>query len=285
MPNYEYLFNEGSGSIINEVNSGPSLTLSGTYTWGSGYLELPGANSSNIFAAANGQLSGFVGSSFSIALWYQPTVFLTDQYRSILTIGDGGTGTGIFSGVESGTGRWWVSNGFTGLTGGTPTLASGTKYLLIITYNRVGGVNNNIITLRWTSDGITWNSNSRTDFPLLVVDNSYELRSNYNQGGGGTQNYSGRYYKLTMYENTILDNTQMQAIFDAGSEGIVEFPSFLDLQTFGSIKMLRLSQPPNTGSGYNAPISSIAFVNNSGTGEIWLKTGSSNTSWNKVSTI
>lgn len=287
MATYDYLFNEGSGSIINEVSAGPSLSLSGSFFWGSDYLQLSAINTANFFNASNGIFSDFVGDSFSIVLWYEPTALSLDQYRSFLTIGDGALGNSLFCSTEIGTGKWWVSvNQTTGLLGGSPSLSTGVKYMFVITYNRVGGVSNNIMTLRWTSDGVTWNSNSRSNMPLINVNGTFELRSNYNQGSGGLQNTSGRYYRLTMYEDLVLDNSQMQAIFDAGSEGSAgNIASLLNLKTLGSKKILRLSETPNSGLGFNAPIASLAFVNNSGVGEMYLKTGISNTAWNKVSTI
>ena len=61
--------------------------------------------------------------------------------------------------------------------------------------------------------------------------------------------------------------------------------NILDELTLGSITILRIDSAPNTGGGVTASIGSIALLNNSGTGEAWIKQGSGNTNWNKVTTV
>lgn len=61
--------------------------------------------------------------------------------------------------------------------------------------------------------------------------------------------------------------------------------NILDQHTLGSTKIIVVDSNPSSGGGTVSPISTVALFNNAGTGEMWLKTGSSNTAWNKMSTI
>ena len=61
--------------------------------------------------------------------------------------------------------------------------------------------------------------------------------------------------------------------------------NILDQHTLGSTKIILVDSNPSSGGGTVAPISTIALLDNAGTGEMWIKSGSSNTAWNKVSTI
>jgi hypothetical protein len=61
--------------------------------------------------------------------------------------------------------------------------------------------------------------------------------------------------------------------------------NILDQQTLGSSKFVVVDSNPSSGGGTVAPLATLALFNNGGTGEAWLKTGSANTAWNKLSTI
>lgn len=50
----------------------------------------------------------------------------------------------------------------------------------------------------------------------------------------------------------------------------------------GGRELFTLSADPTSGAGVSAPVGSLGMRSNSGVGELWLKTGSSATSWNFV---
>ena len=289
MPTYEYKFDEGSGTTIAETNGGTSLTLTGG-TWGTGYTQVLGASSQK-FAGPNGLYYNL--NTFSFALWIEFTAVQADNYRHYLNIGSGGGGltASFFMSMQPSNGKFT-----TAITDGTnytetfdatsPTPSVGTKYLICATYNRVGGAFNNILKIRHTSDGSTWYTNTNTGAALMQQINTYALRTNYNAGFESASDANAKYYRLNIYDGYLLTDSDMQNIFNAGSEGAISTgATILNKRTLGSLHILNLNSPPNSGLGVDAQIGSLATLNNSGVGETYLKVGSSATSWQKFTTI
>lgn len=62
--------------------------------------------------------------------------------------------------------------------------------------------------------------------------------------------------------------------------------TFIDLLTLGEVQILALDSDPRTSGGFVASIGSFATINNSGSpvGQLYIKTGAGNTTWELVST-
>jgi hypothetical protein len=220
---YNWDFNEGTGTTINSnlATSATALTTGGTVTWGSGYLSVNGTAGNNFFAGANGLLSQI--DSFSIALWFEWNGTSTNNW--FLAIGDGaGTANSNLSfGLtrqDSGGMGASVNSGSSGTivtTGVQPV--NGVKYFGIATYTRVGGSNNNILTFRFTSDGINWFSASTNTAVLMQQNSAHELRSSIINNFTNSTNC--KYYRLTVYPERILTNNEMQSLYNIGSEGSI----------------------------------------------------------------
>lgn len=292
MANLEYLFNDGSGTTVLETNGGPSLTVLGTPVWGSDYLSLAGLG--NYWESPNGTNHNL--NSFSVAVWISFNDISNVQDEIFFNIGNGDLGRSFYLALnptppQAGNANSpyvLVADGVTYTliaTSGGPAVTTGVKYLMCATYTRVGGAADNILTLRYTSDGTTWYSGSTSSARLFEQNSTYEVRSNFYQSFGNV-NANARWYRTNVFDGLVLNNDQMQLIWDAGSEGSIEGLSFIQsMKTLGNLKILNVSGRPNLGAGISAPVASVALVNNENAGETWLKTGAGNTAWSRVSTI
>ena len=141
MSNYEYFFNDGTGSTIAEANSGQNLSIIGSPIWGADNLRLNGYAGANYFESPNGFLGNLASNSFSIALWFEYNTLNLDQNRSIFNIGSGDNFSSIWIGNLTGVNSpfYFVTNWNYGVSSGTEggpsqTILPNIKYLIISLY-------------------------------------------------------------------------------------------------------------------------------------------------------
>lgn len=212
-----WLFNDGSGSIASDENNTYDLNLFGSPTWGSGYLQLDGTDN-QYFDSPDGFLYDLPSDSFSVILWYQWNS-TPGNFKHYFLLGRGGTNNSDYSFTittrSGGVPSVITSDGINVTvlqTAVAPT--ANIKTLLILTYQRNGGANDNGLTLRWTQNGSTWREINSSTTGLIQVNPDFEIKSKITTNSG----QSGRYYKAEIKKGVVLDNTQMQAIWSAGSE-------------------------------------------------------------------
>jgi hypothetical protein len=215
---YSWDFNEGTGTTIsaNKGSTTTQLTTAGSPTWGSGYLAC-GANTSDNFIGATGAFSQL--NNFSIALWIEFTSLSNGVGIFNLSNGTSGTATNYsFNFYPDTTGfNINLSNGSTvnNISAGT-TLSTNTKYFAVISYERIGGTANNIIKIRYTSNGTTWVEGSSSACGLMLQNSGFSFRRTYT--GGGTPSATN-YHRIIVYPDRILTTDEMQSIYSTGSEG------------------------------------------------------------------
>ena len=219
-PSSDWLFNDRSGSTIEDNKNLYDLTASGTYLWGEQYLNVDGSGL-NGFAAANGGYGSLGANSFTIALWVSFNAVSSN--RSFLAIGSGSNvseagDNALIIDYRSAPGfRASVSNDSslsrTTEIGGT--LVAGVKYLMLVKYTRAGGASNNTIEMRLTTDGITWYSNSNSSAVLMQQDATFELRNVVSLTTGIDANY----HRMMIFNGTVTTTGQDDDIWAWGSEG------------------------------------------------------------------
>lgn len=207
-------FNDGSGTTITAAVGGNNITAVGTSgTWGTGY-----------FQTNNGQWTAPVGflsqiDNYSFFLWTSLNDASQTTTRYYLSLGSGGTNSALaFTLYIGATGKvnCAIIDGSSQTVISIPATsflpASNEKFLICFTYTRVGGATNNAMSVRVTKDGTNWFEASNTSARLMRKLSTFFWRA----GTGGS---SSRYYRFGIYNNKVLSNSEMQAIWDVGSEG------------------------------------------------------------------
>jgi hypothetical protein len=210
-------FNEGTGTTGTPFSGSSNFTITSP-TWGSGFVH-----STNM--TTDTATHALVDTSFSIAAWVELRAGSPINSSFFLELGTGDIGS--YSNISfvlgaRGNGKFGVftSNGTTGNSievSSAPTFTTGVKYLCVMTYNRAGGASNNTLRLRITSDGSTWYETTNSSEVLLQSNPSFILTTI--SDSWTSFKMLTNYYKLEAFENIVLNDTQMQNIWDAGSEG------------------------------------------------------------------
>jgi hypothetical protein len=280
-PSNEWLFDDSSGSIASDSNGSLPLSLSGSYTWGNGFLDIDGNNNNgNWITNSTGYFSTI--DTFSVAVWVEPVAF-TQQ--------PGGGNIGIVTALGNGNDdlnnwAWYleydntgaiaasISSGIFGDTGDATGLnitdpnsfmAIGTKQLLILTYKTNNpSASTNEFTISTTKDGVNWYSASTNTARYLTINSGYELRNNI----ASYHNTFNRYYKLDYFANKVLTQNEMQQLWNQGSEssssvGSIQF-TISDTEVF---------EGDSVTLNWNDPSASALYIDN-GVGTVAVPSGS-----------
>jgi hypothetical protein len=232
-PTNTWGFNEGSGSTVTDLIGSSDMTIVGSPTWNVDNLQITGTGQD--FSPANGFTDNLPNGSFSVAYWVEFTSpGGTSGNNSFLMMAgsENWVNENVFGGALLWYGQYMQSVGFNFafVNGGTQTNigshagvfpAVGQKTLVVITYTRNGGSNNNVGAVHWTQDGSTWHRDYVTNLGLMPTGVNTELhhRVYFSSWGDESNNFNAvKYYRTEVYPGTALTSEQTQTLWDNGSE-------------------------------------------------------------------
>lgn len=217
---YDWAFNESGGTTAsaNKGGSTTTFTLSGTASLGSGYLSVSNAGAATLPTVGLG-----TPETFSIACWVEfNAVPANAQY--FLNFGSGANAAYrfLFGHTAGQIPTCFIrndSNVDTSLSLTGFTLTTGVKYLYILTYEYISSGSNNLLSFSVTRDGATWYTNSTNTSVAIGWNSAYSWRTNYDSAGSQSSNC--RIHRLQIYNEKILTQSEIQQIWDNGSESAV----------------------------------------------------------------
>lgn len=228
-----WTFNEAAGQIAFDSRQEVDLHLAGVYNWGAGHLSLSGKTSKTYWRSAPGVF--YDVNDFSVVTWVEWNTLNLGADRGIYGWGkdneNSKNGWKVRTANDTGTGRIGelklvVSNGNPADT----TLPCncfpqvGKKYLVIITYKRNGGANNNEASINVTEDGVTWFRASSNAAVLMQRQQDYFFTSHFNNQDGT----NAKHYRIEYYPEKVLTHAEMQDLWVAGSEAPIPSSAIIE---------------------------------------------------------
>ena len=264
-------FNEGSGNILDlHPTNGNDLTATGG-TYNGTSVTFDGSGAAEFWTGPAGYFTN--SGDFSIYVWMEFNGFVAGVERG-LGLSDGSmaaasnwkfalrtaSATNLLTAQFSdGTTTWLLD------TGVAPTV--GSKVLICITYQD-GGAGASTGKIRWTEDGITWNSATNAAINSLPAVPTFALRSDPEP----TSRTDADYYAMRGLEGHVLSDDEMQEIWNLGSEVFWKGPS----DNYGSDGDYYVDE--NTGEQYRKDSGDWTSLGAGGAAMVLLATAQANNS-------
>jgi hypothetical protein len=231
---HEWLFDEGTGTTVADTKGVAPLSFIGSPTWGSGYLNT--GSSSNGWTTPAG--SFYDCNNFSLGMWVEWNSLAGSSVYIVNMSDSSGTAESNYNwGIYTTSNGASINANFSS-TGGTPvtltpagfTPQTGIKYFIMLTYQyNSNGTSNH--RFRITSDGVTWHEASTNAQTVPVFSSTKRLRSML----GTTFGQNVKYYRMYFYRNRVIDDSEMQALYNAGSEASAM------TSTYGNVNSVAIS--------------------------------------------
>lgn len=245
-PDGEWLFNEGTGSIVEDFAGAADFAIDwpnpGSYpaafAWGSGYAEVDtgwgGAQINLMTPTAPFDNLG----SFTFVLWGESlddtgspgawlmlntsysaadndAVFMIEKYNT-----GGSFHTYLYNAASTASTIYSDDS-----LGAVP---ADTKYLMVVRYSRVGGASNNVLSVAWTTNGRNWKAGILKDAVLSRQGTGFRITT----GDGNV--FPSRFHRMMLYKS-FLGFPELQGLFALGSEGAQLSPVDMLAEASGSV--------------------------------------------------
>lgn len=221
---YSFECNEGSGSTVADTFNGSDLSITGSPTWSTGYVQLAG-NSTIWAEESTPTIAAHLTGNFATYCWVEFTSLGTvAQNRGFYGIRPAGGATGttnvmflIALDATTNYPQFYIgdSSNFSVLPINQACTTS-VKYLMVANYKRVSSGSNNICDFWITSDGSTWYRAYSNTFRSMQVQDAYTFSTR--PQGNNLYSLGAKYYKMEILPNGYISQDDAQAIWDAGSE-------------------------------------------------------------------